>query len=224
MLGRAYGVFMQIWLVEDDPRLRKSLGSALERARPQLTVRSFESAGQVLSALEANSLPDAALIDLGLPDMSGLELIAMLRARQPALPLIALTVRFDDAAVFGALSSGAVGYLLKDTPAEELVGGIEQALRGGSPLSPSVARRLVQELQPDAASQSLFGLTQRELEVLDLLCTGASYREAASSLGVAEGTVHTHVKRIYEKLGASNKAEAVRIALDSRLVAARHSG
>jgi len=131
-------------------------------------------------------------------------------------------VRFDDAAVFGALGQGAIGYLLKDVPAETIASAVEEAVAGGSPLSPSVARRVIRQLQPDVANQTNFRLTDREQQVLEQLCSGASYRETACRLGVAEGTVHTHIKHVYEKLGATNKAEAVRIALDSRLVALRH--
>jgi DNA-binding NarL/FixJ family response regulator len=215
-------VEMETWIVEDDPRLRGSLRCALCGVRPEMRVSTFECGRDVLRALDAGNSPDVGLVDLGLPDMSGAELIGLMLARQRQLPLIALTVRFDDASVFGALSKGAVGYLLKDTPAESLARAAEEAVLGGSPLSPSIARRVIRQLQPDETSQTLFRLTEREHEVLEALCSGASYREAARRLGVAEGTVHTHVKRVYEKLGAANKAEAVRIALDSRLVALRH--
>lgn len=213
---------MEIWLVEDDPRLRTSLKSGLLRVRPDVSVVAFECGSDVVGALAAGSLPDVGLIDLGLPDVSGIDLIATILARHHALPLIALTVRFDDAAVFGALGRGAIGYLLKDSSPEALAKAAEQAISGGSPLSPSIARRLIRQLQPDVDSRNLFGLTDREQQVLEELCSGASYREAARRLGVAEGTVHSHVKHVYEKLGAVNKAEAVRIALDARLVSARH--
>ncbi|HWA72009.1 MAG TPA: response regulator transcription factor [Polyangiaceae bacterium] len=213
---------MEIWLVEDDPRLRASLSAGLQRVRAGFRVTTFERASDVLGALEAGRLPSVGLIDLGLPEMDGIELISRMLAHHPTLPLIALTVRFDDAAVFGALGKGAIGYLLKDAPPESLASAVEEALSGGSPLSPSVARRVIRQLQPDAASQTLFRLTEREQQVLEELCSGASYREAAARLGVTEGTVHTHVKRVYEKLGATSKAEAVRIAFDSRLVALRH--
>jgi DNA-binding NarL/FixJ family response regulator len=213
---------MQIWLVEDDPRLRASLSAGLHRVRADMNVSTFECGRDVLGALEAGLVPNVGLIDLGLPDMAGIDLIAQMLGRHPALPLIVLTVRFDDAAVFGALGKGAIGYLLKDAPAEALASAVEEALSGGSPLSPSIARRVIRQLQPDAASQIIFRLTEREQQVLEQLCSGASYREAAARLGVTEGTVHTHVKRVYEKLGAASKAEAVRIAFDSRLVAPRH--
>lgn len=213
---------MKLWLVEDDARLRGGLSSALRRVRPGYLVSTFGGAHDALLQLERGARPDVGLIDLGLPEMSGSALIERMLALEPALVLIALTVRFDDAAVFGALGKGAVGYLLKDTAAEDLARAAEDAVAGGSPLSPSIARRVVSQFRPVPNRKSDFGLTDRELEVLELLCSGASYREAGSLLGITEGTVHTHAKHVYEKLGAANKAEATRIALDSRLVALRY--
>lgn len=213
---------MEIWLVEDEPRLRASLSTGLQAARPELSVHAFDCGRAVLDALDAGRVPSVGFIDLGLPDMSGIQLIEGMLGRRPTLPLVALTVRFDDAAVFGALGKGAIGYLLKDSPVEDLVSALDEALTGGSPLSPTVARRVIRQLQPDAESKTLFALTEREHQVLEELCSGSSYREAALRLGVTEGTVHSHVKRVYEKLGAANKAEAVRIAFDARLVAPRH--
>jgi DNA-binding NarL/FixJ family response regulator len=215
---------MQIWLVEDDPRLRAGLASGLQKPDSGVTLSAmFGSARETLDALRQGPAPDAALVDLGLPDMSGTELIAGMLALRPELVLLALTVRFDDTAIFGALRAGAVGYLLKDSAPRAIVEALQEAVAGGSPMSPSIARRVVRQFQPDTASQASFELTQREREVLELLCSGASYREVAAALGVAEGTVQTHVKRIYDKLGASNKAEAVRIALDARLVPLRNA-
>lgn len=213
---------MEIWLVEDDPRLRASLTAGLQAARPELRVTAFDCARDVLHALDAGREPSVGFIDLGLPDMSGIELIEAMLARRPTVPLVALTVRFDDAAVFGALGKGAIGYLLKDSPVEDLSSALDEAVSGGSPLSPSIARRVIRQLQPDEQSKTLFALTEREQQVLAELCSGSSYREVALRLGVTEGTVHSHVKRVYEKLGATNKAEAVRIAFDARLVVPRH--
>ena len=211
-----------VWLVEDDPRLRAGLASSLCKPDSGITLSAvFGSARETLEALRREPAPDAALVDLGLPDSSGAELIAGMLALRSDLVLLALTVRFDDAAIFGALRAGAVGYLLKDSAPRAIVDALKEAVAGGSPMSPSIARRVVRQFQPDE-NLALRELTGREREVLELLCSGGSYREIAGALGVAEGTIQTHVKRIYDKLGASNKAEAVRIALDARLVPLRH--
>jgi DNA-binding NarL/FixJ family response regulator len=214
---------MDVWLVEDDPRLRDAIASSLQRADSDIVITGvFDCAAAALEALRRGPIPDAALVDLGLPDGCGIRLIADLA--RPELVLIALTVRFDDDAIFGALRAGAIGYLLKDASAEIIARALRDAVTGGSPMSPSVARRVVGHFQPTIPGQLSVPLTVREREVLELLCLGASYREIARMLGVAQGTVQTHVKHVYEKLGADNKAEAVRIALDSRLVPLRHAG
>jgi DNA-binding NarL/FixJ family response regulator len=214
---------MDVWLVEDDPRLRDSIASSLQRIDSGIAITGvFDCAAATLEALRRGPIPDAVLVDLGLPDGCGIRLIGDLA--RPELVSIALTVRFDDDAIFGALRAGAIGYLLKDASAETIAGALRDAVTGGSPMSPGVARRVVGHFQPTTPGQPSVPLTVREREVLELLCLGASYREIARMLGVAQGTVQTHVKHVYEKLGADNKAEAVRIALDSRLVPLRHAG
>jgi DNA-binding NarL/FixJ family response regulator len=216
---------VDVWLVEDDARLLASIAYGLEHTASGVTVsNAFGTVRETLDALRRGPAPDAVLVDLGLPDGCGVQLIASMAAARPELVLLALTVRFDDAAIFGALRAGAVGYLLKDASAETIVQALKDAVSGGSPMSPAIARRVVRQFQPDAACHPSFRLTQRERDVLELLCSGASYREMARTLGVAEGTVQTHVKHVYDKLGAGNKAEAVRIALDSRLVPLRNAG
>jgi DNA-binding NarL/FixJ family response regulator len=167
---------MDVWLVEDDARLRASLSSALRRVGPNLILSGvFGRVREPLQALAEGCAPDAALVDLGLPDGCGVQLIASMLAQRPGLVVLALTVRFDDAALFGALRAGAVGYLLKDCSAETIVRALEEGVTGGSPMSPSIARRVVRHLQPDTASHARFNLTKREHQVLEQLCSGASY-------------------------------------------------
>lgn len=215
---------MEAWLVEDDLRLQQALASELQQVGSRVRlVRVFGSVKATLDAAARHGAPDAVLVDLGLPDGSGSDLIAKLTADCPKLVALAFTVRFDDVAIFEALRAGAVGYLLKDSTAAEIARAIEDAIAGGSPLSPSIARRVVRRLQPQSSPVSTFGLTRRESDVLEQLCSGASYRQAAVALGMAETTVQTHVKHVYEKLGAANKADAVRIALESQLVPLRET-
>lgn len=216
---------VDVWLVEDDARLRASIASGFEHCDSGVALSNlFGSIHETLEALRRGPAPDAVLVDLGLPDGCGIQLIASMAAARPELVLLAFTVRFDDAAIFGALRAGAVGYLLKDASVETIAHALKDAISGGSPMSPGVARRVVRQLQPETACHASIRLTAREQDVLELLCSGASYREMARTLGIAEGTVQTHVKHVYDKLGAGNKAEAVRIALDSRLVALRNVG
>jgi DNA-binding NarL/FixJ family response regulator len=214
---------MRVWLVDDDEELLESLGRALATSSVVASSRSFRHPAEVLRALDAAEAFDVALVDLVLPDLSGERLIAELTRARPGAAVIALTVRADDAALFGALSAGAVGYLLKEITLAELEEAMKLALAGGAPLSPAVGGRVVRHFHGRRSLNGAMRLTQRERQVLDLLCSGASYREVARVLGIAEGTVQTYVKSLYEKLGVSSKAEAVRVAYESALVSPRSS-
>ncbi len=214
---------MRVWLVDDDAELLDSLGRALATSSIVTSTRSFGHPAEVLRALDAAEAFDVALVDLGLPDLPGERLIAELSRARPAAAVIALTVRADDSALFGALAAGAVGYLLKDVTLAEIEGAIQLAAAGGAPLSPAVGGRVVRRFHGRKPLNGALRLTQREKQVLDLLCSGASYREVARVLGIAEGTVQTYVKSLYEKLGVSSKAEAVRVAYESALVSPRSS-
>lgn len=174
-------------------------------------ITSFGTALEILAAIEQGAVFDVALVDLGLPGLTGQRLIGELRRRREALPIIAFTVREDDTAIFEALRAGAVGYITKHASLSELIAAIHAAEQGAAPLSPGVSRRVVSQFWPEAlrAPGLTSTLTPREREVLDLLCTAATYRDVATLLGISEGTVQSHVKKIYGKLGVNSKAGAV---------------
>lgn len=208
--------------MEDDDELRASLQRALTGLSDVTVAGCFSSPAECLAAADRGERCEVGLIDLGLPEMSGQALISALLRRFPDAALIALTVCADDHSLFGALRAGAVGYLLKDTSLTELEGALSLARAGGSPLSPEIGRRVVRALGGPGRRMRDLGLTPRENQVLELLCSGASYREAGRSMGIAESTIQTHVKSIYEKLGVSNKAEAVRIAFEAGSILPRN--
>jgi DNA-binding NarL/FixJ family response regulator len=162
---------------------------------------------------------DVVLIDLGLPGMSGTDGIRILKQRHPGLALVVLTIYDDDDRIFQALCGGACGYLLKKTPPERLVEGIREAMAGGSPVSPEVARRMIalfRDFHPRPSSDSQ--LTPHEVRVLRLLVDGHNYKTAAVELGVSVNTIAFHMKQIYEKLHVHSKSEAVAKALRHRIV------
>lgn len=209
-----------VWLVDDDAELRNSVVQALSAADNSLRITgSFGSPSAVRSALDRGEEPCVALVDLGLPEPGGHALIRELHQRRPSIALLAFTVRADDDAVFSALRAGARGYITKDASLAELIHAVQDAVRGGAPLSRGIGLRVVSRFwQTDENPVNAVGtLTARERSVLEVLCTGASYREAGHWLGLAEGTIQTHVKRIYEKLGVCSKAEAVRMACEAGL-------
>jgi DNA-binding NarL/FixJ family response regulator len=164
-------------------------------------------------------LPDVVLVDIGLPGMSGIEGTRRLRGRHPALLVMMLTVYGDDERIFEAICAGACGYLLKKTPPARLLESIREAVSGGSPMSPEVARRVVQLFQrfhpPEAAD---YHLSPTEIRLLKLLAEGHHYKTAAVEMRISINTVSYHMRSIYQKLHVHSKSEAVAKALRDRLI------
>jgi DNA-binding NarL/FixJ family response regulator len=162
---------------------------------------------------------DVALVDLGLPGMSGIEGVRRIRELAPATQVLVLTVHDDDAHVFEAICAGASGYLLKDTPPARLVEAIGELMQGGAPMSPSIARRVVatfHRIAPPAGEATR--LSPRELDVLKLLAQGHSYKTAARELALSIDTVRFHVRKIYDKLHVHSKSAAVMAAVRQRIL------
>jgi two-component system, NarL family, response regulator len=207
---------MRIAIIEDDPILSTSLGALLAAERDLEVAGVFGTAEEALERLPALA-PAVAIVDLGLPGMSGLELIQALKASAAPCEVIVYTVNEDRQAVFAALRAGASGYVLKGAGGAEIVQALEQLRQGGAPMSPRIARQVIQEFRATAAAEAGEpGLTAREREILGLLERGLSYKEAAGALNLSVHTVHTHIKNIYEKLHARNRQQA--------LLAARRMG
>ncbi|MFN3292989.1 MAG: response regulator [Gemmobacter sp.] len=196
-----------VLIVEDVAETRRWLGELVQQAFPgaRLTEAATQRAG--LAALRDSF--DLALIDLGLPDGTGLEVLRALRAQQAGALCVVTTVMGDDASIVAALSSGADGYLLKEQPVEVLVRQLRQLSLGVPALSPAVARRIMDHFRltgPAAAPEA--ELTARETEVLGLIGRGMRNSEVAQALTLAESTVAGYIKSIYRKLGISSRAEA----------------
>jgi len=158
--------------------------------------------------------PDVVLMDIDLPEMSGIVGVAWLKEKLPQANVIMLTVHEDSEMVFDSLCAGAVGYLVKGLPPVQLLQAIEEAHIGGSPMSPDIARKVVRSFQPQVANP----LSERENDVLKMLCLGENYRTIASALFISTNTVKAHIKNVYEKLQVHTRAEAVGKALRNRMV------
>jgi len=216
--GPAPPPVIRVAIVEDMRTIREGLAMLIHGTPGYQCVGAYGSMEDTLQQIDRH-LPDVALVDIGLPGMSGLEGIRQLKLRHPALPILMLSVYDDDDRIFQALCAGACGYLLKKTPPEKLLEGLREAVAGGAPMSPEVARRVVQifrDFQPP--SQADHQLTPHEMRLLKLLVEGHNYKTAAGELGVSVNTVAFHMKRIYEKLQVHSKSEAVSKALRDRIV------
>ena len=203
----------RVVVVEDDEATRKMLIAALEADADYKVVAEFGEGGAALASLKEIK-PDLVLIDLGLPDISGIQVIREIGTTHPKCEILVITIFGDDHSIFSALEAGARGYLLKGVTPEELRRDVRQLRDGGSPLSPSVARKLLERLSAKKSDQIASqnkesSLTPREVEILQFIGQGFSYNETAANCKVANATVHAHLKSIYRKLAVHSNTEAI---------------
>ena len=209
---------LKVAIVEDVRSLRESFGLLIDGTPGFQCTASFRSMEEALDRISA-SLPDVLLADIGLPGMNGIDGIRLLKERYPELTVLMLTVYDDDDRIFDALCAGAIGYLLKKTPPARLLESIREAASGGAPMSPEVARRVVElfkQVRPPERAD--YRLTPHELRLLKLLVEGHNYKTAATTLNVSFNTICFHIRHIYEKLQVHSKSEAVAKALRQRLI------
>ena len=196
-------------IVEDNDQLRGTLVRLINREEGFRCVSHYPNAEAALEALPTDK-PNVVLMDINLPGMNGVECVRKLKQVAPATQVIMLTAYEDTENIFNALAAGANGYLLKRAPRAELLDALREVCRGGSPMTTHIARKVVQSFQKAGVStQSTENLSAREQEVLDLLSQGFLYKEIAEKLGISYETVHTYVRRIYEKLQVRTRTEAV---------------
>jgi len=196
-------------IVEDNDQLRATLARLLNRAEGFRCVSHYPDAESALAALPAER-PEVVLVDINLPGMNGVEFVRRLKQAAPEILAVMLTAYEDTENIFNALAAGAAGYLLKRAPRGELLEAIREVRRGGSPMTTHIARKVVQSFQKAGPSpQPTENLSAREQEVLDCLSHGFLYKEIAEKLGISYETVHTYIRRIYEKLQVRTRTEAV---------------
>lgn len=208
-----------IWIVEDDLLFKESLVDLInEEAHLELGF----VAGSIEEALEGigkHPKPHVILEDIGLPGMSGIEAIAHYKKALPDTSVIMLTIFDDDDRVFQAIQAGADGYLLKRTPSDQLLQGIEEVMQGGAPISPAIARKMMQMLarpKPDTSREN--ALTKRELNILEHLVEGLTIDAIGEKLFISRHTVDTHTKNIYRKLQVHNRSTLTARAIKDGLV------
>jgi DNA-binding NarL/FixJ family response regulator len=217
-MPRAPNDTITVGIVEDLDTIREGLSDLLAHSDGFAFAGGWRSMEEALEGLRARQ-PELLLVDLGLPGMNGIDGIRQIRARWPKIVPVVLTVYLDDERIIQALCAGARGYLLKKTPAAEILSRLEEAAAGGAPMSPEIARQVVSLFSRfDPKPGSDHGLTPHELRVLRLLVDGHNYRTAAGVLGVTRATVAFHVRKVYAKLEVHSKSEAVAKAVRDGLV------
>jgi DNA-binding NarL/FixJ family response regulator len=205
--GTEDSIPIRVVLVEDDPRFRVAFAAAIEGA-DDLALQAQAATLQEGLALLDGPAPDVLLVDLGLPDGSGVNLIRAARVAWPSCDIMVSSVFGDESHVLLSIEAGAVGYLLKDSEPGRIVEQIRSLRAGGSPVSPLIARQVLARLRPPAASAETM-LSTRETEVLNYITKGFSYDDIVRLLQVSRPTVLTYVRRIYAKLQVNSKTEAV---------------
>lgn len=206
-----------VLIVEDEPEFMRRFSDAVI-ADPGLNLVASVSTGRAGQAMLDAERPDVMLIDLGLPDMNGVEVIRYAAARHPGCDVLVVTMFADDQHVLSSIEAGATGYLLKDAGAERIAACIHELRAGGSPISPSIARRVLARFRVGAtaapgaavpAAAEVSPLTERETELLRLTAKGLSFDTIGELMGISPHTVVAHVKKIYRKLAVHSRGEAV---------------
>ena len=200
---------IKVAIVDDDEGIRSSLSALIKRAPGYKLVGEFANGETALKEIPA-LLPDVVLMDINLPGMKGYECVRHLKAAHPAIQFLMLTVYEDSDSLFNSLRAGASGYLLKRTASARLLEAIRDVNEGGSPMTPQLARRVVQFFsKPAGDSAPLARLTNSEREFLDQLANGYAYKEIADRMGISIDTVRSYVRTVYEKLHVHSRTEAV---------------
>jgi DNA-binding NarL/FixJ family response regulator len=202
-------VAIRVAIVEDDEEIRQNLAHRIDSHKSFRLISSYPDAESALVDLPQKK-PDVVLVDINLPQMDGVECVRQLKGKIPATQFMMLTVYEDGNRLFKSLMAGASGYLLKRTSPTRLLSAIREVYDGGAPMTPEIARRVVQRFQHSAESGSeLERLTPRERDVLEQLSKGFRYKEIVDNLGISTGTLHSYIRNVYEKLHVHSRTEAV---------------
>lgn len=204
-----------IWIFEDKDFLRKGLEELLNLSDGFTVTGCYPDCLQITETM-ASGLPDVILMDIDMPGRNGIEAVKLIRAKSLKTAIIMLTVFDDNKHVFDAICAGASGYLLKKNISARLIAAIQDVLEGGAPMSPPIAKMVIQSMQRTADDPYQFN--KREQEILSLLCQGNSYKMIAAATQLSFETIRSYIKNIYEKLQVHSATEAVSKAINERLI------
>lgn len=200
---------IKVILVEDDKDMRKYIASSLGAAEGMELVASFAQAEELVESM-AFLHPDVVLMDINLPGMSGIECVSKLKLLYPNVQFMMCTVLDKEDAIFDSLCAGATGYILKNSQSNDLINAVVELINGGSPMSSSIARKVVQAFSKNNKPNiEVSNLSNREKEVLEYLAKGYRYKEIAATLFLSVETIRTHIRNIYDKLQVQSRTEAI---------------
>ena len=208
----------QVWVVEDNDGFRKELARLLDTSELFRCEHSFGSCEPALDLLRAGSLPDLILMDIGLPGVSGIEGIRRAKEISPSVKIVMLTVFEDTDNIMQAIAAGASGYLHKSAPIHTAIDSLKSILAGGAPMTPQIARKMLEVFAERTAPTADYSLTPRESEILKLLVDGLTKKEIAEKLFLSFHTIDNHLRNIYTKLRVQSRSSAVTKALKERLL------
>ncbi len=209
--------YIRIAIFEDNNDLRDSLEMIIESVPEFQLAGSFSNAQRLIPKIEQGR-PDVVLMDINMPGISGIEAVAHIHELYPQIKIVMQTIFDDDDKVFASLCAGASGYVLKNTAPERLLKAIREVAEGGAFFTPSIAKKVLSNFQSNQATPEYINLSEREKEILQHLVSGLSYKMIAEKCFISFETVHSHIKKIYEKLHVNSKGEAVAKAIRNRLV------
>ncbi len=211
------GTTVQVAVVEDRKRIREAIVDIINQSEGLVCTGAYGSCEDLLEVL-SESIPDVILMDIVLPGMSGIEGVKLIKTKHPSIDVLMHTVYDDDDKIFQSICAGASGYVLKNSESTELVNAIRE-IRVGAPMSASIARRMLEMVRGRARKPDPeMNLTPRELDILQWLVEGLSYKSIAEKLFISPLTVQSHIKKVYEKLHVHSKSAAVSKALKNRLL------
>jgi len=204
-----------VYIVEDDAKLRGSIHKFIN-LHPDFTCPQAFSSGEDLLECDFEPKPDVVMVDINLPGMTGIECVGRLKHKLPEVQVMILTVYENSNRIFEALTAGASGFLVKNTPPDKVLEALRDVANGGGPMSSHIARKVIQAFQPVyKAATPGENPTPREQQILELLARGFAYKQIAAELNLSMGTIQTHVSRIYKKLHVNCRTEAVMKFLDA---------
>jgi len=207
-----------VWIVEDNSEYRATVRELVDVAHGLSAPHAFGSGEELFEFLNHHFAPDVMLVDIGLPGMSGIEIVSRMHRLAPDARLVMLTIHEDNDRIFEAICAGACGYLLKTAMPEAIIQAVREALQGGAPMTPQIARRVLNLFTQVRAPAWDYDLTDRERDVLRELIEGKTKKQMGKALFLSEHTVDAHLRSIYMKLHVHSRTEAVVKAIKENLV------